>query len=86
MDFQMKYVIIRREPHGEVVDTYVMACANNTADAEEFILNLAEDYSYTAFCGAIYLEDKTIDEAIEISKEAEEYYIANCMILPVVEV
>ena len=43
---EINYVIIRREPHGEVVDTYVMAVANSAIDAEEFILNMAEEHSY----------------------------------------
>lgn len=86
MAYKIKYVVIRREPHGEAVDTYVMACANTIADAEEFILSLAEDYSYSAFCGAIIFEEADTTTALEISKEAEDYYIKSCMILPVAEV
>ena len=82
----VRYVIVRREPHGEAVDTYIMACATTAPDAEEFILGCAETYSYNAFCEAIYNYEATLEEAIEVGKKAEIYYIDNTFIYPVPEV
>lgn len=81
-----KYVIVRREPHGEVVDTYIMACANSLADAEEFVLSMAEEYGYVAFCDQLFYNDMETEEALRIAKEAEIYYINTCVIFGVPEV
>lgn len=86
METKVKYVITRREPHGEVIDTYIMACADTSADAEEFILGLAEDYAYTAFCGAIHIDEMEVKDAFIMAQDAEAYYIDQCVIFPVVQV
>lgn len=80
---EANYVIARREPHGEVVDTYIMAVAKSAVDAEEFILNLAEEHSYNTFCEIMNENDATLETAIDIAKKAEDYYITHTIIFPV---
>lgn len=83
---EVNYVITRREPHGEVVDTYVMAVAKSAVDAEEFILNMAEEHSYNTFCDFMNEDNATLEMAIDIAKKAEDYYINHTIIFPVPKV
>lgn len=80
---EVNYVITRREPHGEVVDTYVMAVAKSAVDAEEFILNMAEEHSYNTFCEIMNEDNAILETAINIAKKAEDYYITHTIIFPV---
>ena len=60
-----------------------MAVAKSAVDAEEFILNMAEEHSYNTFCEIINEDNTTLETAINISKKAEDYYITHTIIFPV---
>lgn len=80
---EVNYVLARREPHGEVIDTYIMAVASSAVDAEEFTVSMAEEHCYNTFCDMMREDNMTLEVAIQIAKEAEKYYIDHTLIFPV---